>query len=282
MILQEVKYDVSKDVQDLAKRILDQWVISLSGEINTQILETIRYGDEDGFKNLSNFEREYQLRDSSTGWMRSQEVKSYIKGTWDRVELSTAVRAGDGIYYPKRGVIKVGFNQTNAVKLMGLLREKYTDGLSREKIYSMYSYQDEIAPSKILHSFARLMLTGVESVLIHELQHIVDNHRSKGKFDDDPRSNAYYKKYSGSSDFDTERAFQYLNLPHEYWARFSQFIKKINFLDKSDQVKKYSPRDLLKFLQMNFEHWDVLVTPAQRRILKATINYYEALKREHQ
>lgn len=113
------------------------------------------------------------------------------------------------------------------------------------------------------------------SIIIHELQHAFDYMRSKGKYVDDKLSKSYYGKYT--HDFydvnykmTPEQYLKYLNMPHEYWARLSEYINsttKLNrdfdtlFRDfKDSNIIKFdkinSPKDRNKLIKALYKVWD--------------------------
>jgi hypothetical protein len=95
------------------------------------------------------------------------------------------------------------------------------------------------------------------STIIHELKHAYDYLISKGNFNKSKKSRIYHKTYKSNlnSDMDFKQYEDYLNLPHEYQARFSQYISSISTFIKSRIVKnnfmvlfkEFKNSDIIKF-----------------------------------
>lgn len=95
----------------------------------------------------------------------------------------------------------------------------------------------------------------IRSMLIHELQHAYDDSISKGRNTTDKNSKKYYNTLEKKSD-EEKRSYEnmtiYYNLPHEYWARFSEFIsskpeKYFNNSDFNDLLDDFKSDDNIKF-----------------------------------
>jgi len=85
-----------------------------------------------------------------------------------------------------------------------------------------------------------------ESALLHELQHAYDDYRSGGKIYQTKQWEDYLEKYGTKIDnaikdtqIDTIKKYkEYVNLPHEIWARFIQTISEIKFFEAVDFDEK--------------------------------------------
>lgn len=83
---------------------------------------------------------------------------------------------------------------------------------------------------EIAHEILTELFMDMKRALVHELQHAFDDYRSNGKYDTDKKSKRYYK--TDTYDFfaddteDPKDILLYYKLPHEYWARFSDFVTR--------------------------------------------------------
>lgn len=117
--------------------------------------------------------------------------------------------------------------------------------------------------------YLKKLLTDIcNSALLHELQHAYDNFRSGGKYMTDKKSNYYYKNL----DILKNRYKKYLNLPHEYWARFAQATTNL-YLRKDETLGTF-----LEQFKMNMVGWNQLPLKDKKRILRAVSQYYYLLK----
>lgn len=111
--------------------------------------------------------------------------------------------------------------------------------------------------------------------IIHELQHAFDFFKSDGKYTNDKLSKSYYQKYKPDHyDLNYEKTpeeyLAYLNLPHEYWARLSEYVNSTTKLNRDfdtlfDDFKKSniirfnqinSPKDKAKLIKALYKVWD--------------------------
>lgn len=116
-----------------------------------------------------------------------------------------------------------------------------------EKIQMLFSNKDKITHNELYYA----MFSEFNDTLIHELQHAYDDYRSRGMAYKTKEHSKYQKKYESEiNDKLQDVAFKkfekykdYLNLPHEIWARFTQTINDIHLagLDfKEDENGKTS------------------------------------------
>lgn len=124
--------------------------------------------------------------------------------------------------------------------------------------------QMEDKPMNNLTNLYSYLKKNYQNILIHELQHAFDDMRSKGQTFKDKQSQKYY-----NSKIKTD--YDYLKLPHEVWARFAEFGKKIT--PKIDKTK-------IPDLMWNIRGWEYLDMPTQQRLLKAAYKLYD-LKRNN-
>ncbi len=113
------------------------------------------------------------------------------------------------------------------------------------------------------------------SVLLHELQHAYDDFRSKGKYTHDKLSQDYYKKLKYAYDdvkskMSEEERKIYLSLPHEYWARFNEFLSDISAFN----FKRKGLKFFLDYFKQNFVGYEHISDDAKKRLSKALYKFY--------
>ncbi len=126
--------------------------------------------------------------------------------------------------------------------------------------------------------------------LVHELQHSYDDYRSGGMAYNTPENEKYRKKYLQKSDNNVSRSQindlesyrEYLNLPHEIWARFSQAMIKVRFYtwdyDKSNDKQiiytMYPLNQVLKDFRYAFDNFKVLSPEMQKRLYRKVSQFW--------
>ena len=117
--------------------------------------------------------------------------------------------------------------------------------------------------------------------LMHELQHVYDDYRSLGKAlkSQDVYDTKYNKASSNSKIINLQQAKDYLNLPHEIWARFTQAIDRIyfyslDFNDKGVVYEMYPMEKVAKEFKKQFKGFDILTDDMKRRLIKAVIQFW--------
>jgi len=111
-----------------------------------------------------------------------------------------------------------------------------------------------------------------KTTLVHELQHAFDDFKSKAKFDTDKKSIEYYKNKANKTNIDNELLSQYLNLPHEYWARFSEYIssKNDNYLKNIGIHKFFDDFKSSEIIELN----KIDDIKDRKKLLKALYKYW--------
>lgn len=131
----------------------------------------------------------------------------------------------------------------------------------------------------------------IYTYLLHEIQHAYDEHRSKGKAYNTKEYNRYLSKYPSSqknlstpqekADFENERIKNYLNLPHEVWARFSQAFADLRFFKReyinNMQGVKLNMVPLNKILEdfkYRYHGWDRTQPKYQKKMINRIVAYW--------
>ena len=114
--------------------------------------------------------------------------------------------------------------------------------------------------------------SAIRNILIHELQHAYDDFRSNGNYANDKKSKNYYKNLnykplSPGAVMDDKTRQIYLTLPHEYWARFSEFATKRYMGGSFDQI--------LKTFKQTFSGYNLLSDNVKNRLQKALYKFWD-------
>jgi hypothetical protein len=124
----------------------------------------------------------------------------------------------------------------------------------------------------------------LSSTLIHELQHAYDDFRSGGQTFNTKEFFEYSKTIRNNiaSDIgnDIELFKQYINLPHEIWARYSQTMENLHFytFDFTDDNKikyiMYDMNHVIKDMGRNFSHFNQLSDEMKKKLIWKTAQFW--------
>ena len=207
------------------------------------------------------------IKEAGKGGSGYSLLKDFIKDSGVRVEFSN--KAG-----------------TPGVYGGGTLKRIYIK-MDTKPFAKDFAYQVDIAmhllkkipsQSEIIKAFSIVMGANMRSTLIHELQHAYDDWRSGGKYDKNKQTSDYKKKYTkdtlsgGEVTFDTDHWAKYAQLPHEYWARFSQTVRDI-FMFPAAYEKPFS--DIQKKFVGKFPGYKIMQEPDKKRLFKALYKYWD-------
>lgn len=137
---------------------------------------------------------------------------------------------------------------------------------------------DEYITTDECYKIARTSLgVGYRSIILHELQHALDHFKSDGKYHSDKKSKKYYKELKhdpadpNSPDMTPEEYDIYLTLPHEYWARFSEWLSNMNFINKDF-------KHIFNIFRQTFTGYNLLDEKHKRIMQRALYNYWDMKK----
>jgi hypothetical protein len=138
---------------------------------------------------------------------------------------------------------------------------------------SVSDSREYITPRRAELALFYALKRSLMEILVHELQHCLDYFRSSGAFVKDQKSIDYYKKRGDrGKPIPYELWGDYLSLPHEYWARFSQTL-----------LRFYPTTDLktdIKDFKTMFDGWKYLEEKDKRRLIKAFLKWREIAEKE--
>lgn len=141
----------------------------------------------------------------------------------------------------------------------------------RDEFYeTLRSYKSDILNDKKNKKDLALEIfyDSFKDVLVHELQHAYDDYRTNGKFVKNKRTQDFFNKVGKIET--KEDLKKYLNMPHEYWARFSQTVSKFNKHDWNEDFNL-----LLSGFKKDFHGYEYLPEKDQKRIIKALYKLYK-------
>jgi hypothetical protein len=126
----------------------------------------------------------------------------------------------------------------------------------------------------------------LHNFLMHELQHAYDDYRSKGMVYNTKQFQDYWKQYAENEVNQTkmedlEKFKKYSNLPHEVWARFSQTVAGLDFmnvdLDASEDyfIYRMTPvKDVVKRFTWRFPGYKLLPEKVKWTLIKRMSQFW--------
>lgn len=111
-------------------------------------------------------------------------------------------------------------------------------------------------------------LPNMKPYLLHELQHWHDDVKSGSNYRNN-KSEANYRKNVKGSPTSQKEFDQYLKLPHEIIARFTELLPSLRRQDIQ------SGQDLIHFFRVFFPGWDKIKQNARRSLLRKAAYYYK-------
>lgn len=148
----------------------------------------------------------------------------------------------------------------------------------RDEMYDIIkSYENEIktinSKIKLFELSKNIIVESYKDVLVHELQHAYDDYRTNGKFVYHKETQDFFKNLKPDGITNKNELIKYLNMPHEYWARFSQTVSKFNEHDWGEDFLL-----LLKGFRKDFQGYNTLPEKTKKRLIKALYKLYELKK----
>ena len=131
-----------------------------------------------------------------------------------------------------------------------------------------------------------LLLRRFKSTFIHELQHAYDDFRSDTKGFNTKEFIKYQKdveiqQKKDKKEFADNLYKDYLNLPHEIWARFTQAIDSTNFIkmDMNNDLtdiwyEMYPIHDVMKSFKSNFHGFQLIPLKTQKRLYRKASQFW--------
>lgn len=256
-----------REVNDLSK--LADIIINYFAEKNWMMIEEIHNRGAFTYQNLdfqTNMMRLTEVVNDNITQITNDNVVNFIKKQNPTIAFSSGIPAG-GSYNDTLNLIQISFNDNEF-----LLYLKNDVGIFDSYWKSTWKYKDD--KSWGTNILKEAMNIGFKNTIVHELQHAYDNYISGGKFKSDKASKNYYttrqqKGIRNPAEIlnNPEMMNTYLNLPHEYWARFSGALSTIDI--------NQSFNEFWNEFKKKFEGYDVLEEKGKKRILNSLYKYYQ-------
>ena len=192
----------------------------------------------------------------------------------DRLTWLSGIRLSD-LYLPQvNDPIINRMLQTVKIKMVDYAKDGNPDAMGSYITYENGSKAIELYVPTIIQGAkidGHLPANQIRSTLIHEMQHALDDVKSQGKFD---TKTGQSQKATGSEE---QQYRQYLKLPYEINARFTQAI-----LDIALQYNKiegpYRLQDLIKNAFRN-HHLDVASNRQYKHLAVRAYKFFDAMQR---
>jgi len=173
--------------------------------------------------------------------------------------------------------------------------EKFNPSLDKkiELFYDYNEFKEDI--DEIITKYGEVddkdvyfkMFYAFDSSLVHELQHAYDDYRSEGNAFKTKEYNNFLAKYEKSINYNIEKDIEkdvikykdYLNLPHEIWARFSQAMIKtrfynVDFKDGKVHYKINPMRDAVNSFIREFTAYNNLPVDMKNRLIRKVAQFW--------
>ena len=268
--IQNVLDETYKSVDEIKK--LSNDILIKTAEINFE-----KYNSDGSFRYI------YGVNVDKMDSSKYDEIKNYVADS--NVQI---------YFQPKDDKSSNKADYSNIVTYKG---EKYNPRTERD-INLYYDYNrfkekiDEMLKEHVISrsDFYSKLYYEFYASLVHELQHSYDDYRSGGMAYNTPENEKYREKYLQKSDNNVSRSQindlesyrEYLNLPHEIWARFSQAMIKVRFYtwdyDKSNNKQivymMYPLNQVLKDFKYAFDNFGVLSPEMQKRLYRKVSQFW--------
>lgn len=146
------------------------------------------------------------------------------------------------------------------------------------------NYDDSTIKKNFYSDFSVLSSDEILPLLAHELQHAYDSWRSKGKFSNNKRTEKFKQsiKKHGYDYSNPDILNQYLRLPHEINAMFSETINNLNFFDTSatNGVELKSINKIIQEFKENFWDFNIVSPTEQKRLINRLVKVYNDVKED--
>jgi len=252
-------------------------IINYFGHANWSILKRI---NEEGKITERNFNFPYhdaELQEiilSSNYTKYSNNIKKFSTTGGVSIYFMTIASSDSGLYFNNTKTSDNTSEKDNKIYI-NLNDENY---INRVKSYAIDA--DEHTSAEYEKILVYLLNYSLKRTIIHELQHAYDDFISNGKYATDKRSKNYYanannkhNSFDPKSKISDEQYKIYYNLPHEYWARFSEALANMDVRPDLDDFNA-----TLNDFKRGFDGYETLLPNAKKRILNSLYKYYDLKK----
>lgn len=251
-------YEDIQELEQLAKEILKVVSDKNIGLIYELFRNPILF---DNLQKNIKFDRYINYIDKIVDSTKYKKLKDFIKNK-DLIFYFSEVDFGqvDGEYKKSKNWVRIYAHRDEFYEVLEDYREDILN-LNNISILNIYKLMYDI------------MEESFKSLIVHELQHAYDDFRTNGKFVIHKKTQDYFKNQQskGNENVESKEEYKnYLNLPHEMWARFSETITNFNKYDwKEDFIY------LLKGFRNSFKGYKYLDEKDKKRLIKALYKYYK-------
>lgn len=253
-------YEEERELNLLVEGIIDYFAERNSYHIIDDIISK-----GESYPNIEfDYDREgilYMLND----FLRYERLVSFIRYGGIYVQFARGMKS-KGYYINKRKTIYLNYdiNENEFLRLIehgiSVFKKNGIDVLNRAQKFYLLKQAIEMVFSE---------------TILHELRHAYDDFRSGGKFISDKKSIKYYtkkkNKTQSNEDEMTEKDWrEYYNLPHEYWARFSTYLRKVRNIN----YNSITFNDLYNNFKDFFVGYDVLNNKDKKRLINALYKHW--------
>lgn len=262
-------YNSTKEIKELANDVL-----KIASKLSVYFVnQQIKNNEQIEFKPL--FLSDAHKQSSS----KYKTLKEFISSSNIIISFKKAERGGgDYSWYDEKQ-----FDKTGLRTIRCFYKQELVDDIKRK------AQNGELDNSDIYFS----LWYKFHSTLEHELQHAYDDYRSNTKAFINKAANSYRQKYSLPSGEEisledpiaqNNKNKEYLNLPHEIWARFTQTANELKFSDldfkKTKSGKEYVHYEMIPIEQVlkefvrEFKGWNILSSDMKRRLLRKVAQFW--------
>jgi hypothetical protein len=201
----------------------------------------------------------------------SDNIKKFIGSAGVTIHFVTNI-ASSGLY--SKSISQMEFGNTTIPRKDNRIYINLNDGKFIKSLEHEGIFEYSFTPEEFQEMLKKALTAGLKDTIVHELQHAYDDFISNGKYASDKRSKKYYANNTYNS-FDPESKMsdkqyeQYLNLPHEYWARFSEALASIDVRPDLDDFNS-----VFNDFKYSFAGYETLLPNAKKRILNSLYKFY--------
>lgn len=270
--------------QGYEHNILDETYASVNEikELANDVLKKIADNNFQQYNKDKEFKYIYGLRLSDIDINKYKEIKDFIKNM--NIQISLLPKNSNNKSYGEYGNFETKKGEYFNPHLLRDINIYYDYNLVKNRIDEVIKDYGEVEAFDV---YSKLYYQ-VNSSLVHELQHAYDDYRSNGMAYNTKQFKAFKEKsYDKSSKIarsqinDLETLKNYLNLPHEIWARFSQAMIKVRFYtsdyDQQGNIieyKMYPIGEVLKTFKMYYDKFDVLSDEMKKRLYRKAAQFW--------
>jgi hypothetical protein len=242
-----------RDIEILANIIINNVSNQLDSKLRQSIADNRRYYMAWGLW-VNDISSQFAGKGFSRKFMRMIKTRSmhirFVENTENPIIKGTAYQGSIEVYIEPEDIAKI---------------REYTDAATKGDIAINGAY------------LMRDIIVKYRSTLVHEIQHVIDDWLSNGKFKDKNHNSAMYKAHY-QQEYD-----DYYKLSHEINARYTQVVSSMGYsLSYTDKYGfEYHPSFNWENYVTTFKHmflgWELMTDVQQKRLLSRLSQQYHYL-----